>query len=95
MLNPDLLAIIPVDQKTAHKRRWHMPHEPLHERLIECTSGRVILSDEGVSLEFLIKPLLEAGRVPGMNTEADQTAGVLIHDQQYPMAFEANRLASK
>lgn len=49
MLDPDLAALIPVDQETAQKRHWHMPHQPLQERLYELTSGRVILSDKGIS----------------------------------------------
>lgn len=49
MSDPNLVALIPVDQDTARKRRWHMPHEPLHEQLTERASGRVIVSDEGIA----------------------------------------------
>jgi beta-lactamase superfamily II metal-dependent hydrolase len=49
MSDPNLVALIPVDQETAQKRRWHMPHEPLREQLMERASGRVILSDEGIA----------------------------------------------
>jgi beta-lactamase superfamily II metal-dependent hydrolase len=40
MKHPEL-ALIPVDRKTAAKMRWRMPHEPLQERLMERTLGRL------------------------------------------------------
>jgi hypothetical protein len=45
MTHRDLIALIPVDQTTARKRRWKMPFPPLHERLLEKTLGRVVLAD--------------------------------------------------
>jgi beta-lactamase superfamily II metal-dependent hydrolase len=48
MTSPQLAAVIPVDTETARKQRWHMPYEPLHERLLALTEGRVILSDAGL-----------------------------------------------
>jgi len=49
MTSPALLGLIPVDRETARKRRWSMPHPPLHDRLRELTDGHTYLADEGVS----------------------------------------------
>jgi hypothetical protein len=47
MTHPDLVAFIPVHQKTAHKQvpPWRMPWPPLWSRLKERAAYRVMLSD--------------------------------------------------
>jgi hypothetical protein len=47
MTSPDLVAMIPVDEKFAHDtKHWEeMPHDPLLARLIEKTTGRVLRAD--------------------------------------------------
>lgn len=42
MTHPELVAMIPVSQDMAKKRRWKMPFEPLYRRLEEKTSGRIM-----------------------------------------------------
>jgi hypothetical protein len=49
MKDPDLVAMIPVDERLARSQRpyaWKMPFEPLRLRLVEKTRGRVIRSDK-------------------------------------------------
>lgn len=46
MTSGDLVAMIPVDQAMAKKKRWKMPFGPLYERLQELTLGRVLRADE-------------------------------------------------
>ncbi|HEY7213907.1 MAG TPA: hypothetical protein VIC28_04715 [Thermoanaerobaculia bacterium] len=54
MENPDLVAMIPVDEEMAHKPKggspkgWDMPFPPLLKRLEEKTAGRVIRVDQGL-----------------------------------------------
>jgi hypothetical protein len=54
MSHPDLAALIPVDEKMAHKPKggspkgWDMPFPPLLRRLKEKTNGRVLRVDKGV-----------------------------------------------
>jgi hypothetical protein len=54
MAHPDLVALIPVDEKMAHKPKggspkgWDMPFPPLLKRLKEKTNGRVLRVDEGL-----------------------------------------------
>ncbi|HKI05025.1 MAG TPA: MBL fold metallo-hydrolase [Thermoanaerobaculia bacterium] len=54
MTHPDLVAMIPVDSKMAHKPKggspngWDMPFPPLLKRLKEKTNGRVLRVDEGL-----------------------------------------------
>ncbi len=54
MVDPDLVAMIPVDEKMAHKpkggspRGWDMPFPPLLQRLQEKTNGRVLRVDQGL-----------------------------------------------
>jgi hypothetical protein len=54
MEDPDLVAMIPVDEAMAHKPKggspkgWDMPFPPLLERLRQKTHGRVIRVDEGL-----------------------------------------------
>jgi hypothetical protein len=47
MQSPDLVAMIPVDNKVAMKKTppWIMPAVALYKRLIEKTNGRVVRSD--------------------------------------------------
>ena len=46
MKNRDLIALVPVNLKMAAKKKWKMPIEPLKNRLMERTRGRVILADD-------------------------------------------------
>lgn len=54
MVDPDLVAMIPVDEKMAHKPKggspkgWDMPFPPLLKRLKEKTNGRVLRVDQGL-----------------------------------------------
>jgi hypothetical protein len=54
MVDPDLVALIPVDEKMAHKPKggspkgWDMPFPPLLKRLEEKTNGRVLRVDAGL-----------------------------------------------
>lgn len=54
MSHPDLVALIPVDEKMAHKPKggspkgWDMPFPPLLRRLKEKTNGRVLRVDKGM-----------------------------------------------
>ena len=54
MGDPDLVAMIPVDEKMAHKPKggspkgWDMPFPPLLKRLKEKTNGRVLRVDQGL-----------------------------------------------
>lgn len=50
MTNKDLMAVIPVNQEMAQKKKWNMPFPPLWNRLKEKTRGRVVLSDSSVEL---------------------------------------------
>lgn len=54
MVDPDLVALIPVDEQMAHKPKgsspkgWDMPFPPLLKRLEEKTNGRVLRVDQGL-----------------------------------------------
>ena len=49
MRSPELVAMIPVDEKMAReKKKWDMPFGPLLRRLEEKTKGRVIRADQSV-----------------------------------------------
>jgi hypothetical protein len=48
MESADLVALLPVDEDQARKKRWEMPFPPLYERLIEKTRGRILRMDDGV-----------------------------------------------
>jgi hypothetical protein len=48
MTSPDLVAMIPVDQEMAKKKKWKMPFRPLKERLLEKARGKVFAADEGL-----------------------------------------------
>jgi hypothetical protein len=45
MAHRDLIALIPVSNAMAVKKKWKMPFLPLHRRLLDKTRGRVILAD--------------------------------------------------
>lgn len=51
MTSEDLIAMIPVDESFTQKKDWKMPFNPLLERLIEKTRGRVIRADLGLPVE--------------------------------------------
>jgi hypothetical protein len=48
MKSPELVAMIPVDEKQAEKKKWAMPFGPLYDRLKEKTHGRVMRADTGI-----------------------------------------------
>jgi hypothetical protein len=48
MTSPELVAMIPVDEKDARMKRWQMPTPDLIAALIRRTRGRVIRADTGV-----------------------------------------------
>jgi beta-lactamase superfamily II metal-dependent hydrolase len=50
MTNKNLMAVIPVNQAMAQKKKWSMPFPPLWDRLKEKTRGRVMLSDSDAAL---------------------------------------------
>lgn len=50
MSSADLMAVIPVNQAMAKKKRWNMPLPPLWTRLEEKTRGRVVLTDRDAQL---------------------------------------------
>ncbi|HET7229020.1 MAG TPA: hypothetical protein VFJ16_03425 [Longimicrobium sp.] len=47
MTSPQLVALIPVDQEMARKKKWAMPFGSLYERLKARTRGRLIRVDQG------------------------------------------------
>jgi hypothetical protein len=49
MTSRDLVAMIPVNRETAHKKKWKMPFDSLFKRLLELTEGRVLDVDLGVA----------------------------------------------
>ena len=46
MTNAELVAMIPVNQEMAKKKKWKMPFKPLLKALEEKTNGRVVILDE-------------------------------------------------
>ncbi len=48
MQNPELVAMLPVDEDQAKVKGWAMPFPPLLERLNQKTRGRVIRADSGL-----------------------------------------------
>lgn len=62
-LMDDIIALIPVDRRSAQKPRpWEMPHAPLYRRLREKAQRRVLRSD--TSLEPLSADKNKADRTP-------------------------------
>ncbi len=53
MTSPDLVALIPIDEKMARKQGayggWDMPFPPLLKRLHQKTKGRIIRADQNLS----------------------------------------------
>jgi hypothetical protein len=48
MKSEQLVAMVPVDRRTAKKMKWNMPFPSLWSRLIEMTDGRIIDLERGV-----------------------------------------------
>jgi hypothetical protein len=48
MESSELVALLPVDEDQARKKRWEMPFPPLYDRLVEKTRGRILRMDDGV-----------------------------------------------
>lgn len=48
MERDDLVALIPVDEEQARRKRWAMPFGPLYERLQTKTKGRLLRADTGI-----------------------------------------------
>lgn len=51
MESGDLVALVPVDQKMAEKKKWRMPFPPLYSRLLEKTNGRVLRIDDAEKID--------------------------------------------
>lgn len=51
MESGDLVALIPVDEEMAKKKRWKMPFAALYKRLQEKTNGRVLRVDDTDRIE--------------------------------------------
>jgi hypothetical protein len=58
MINPDLCAMIPVVETTAHEQKtkktpngWAMPYVDLYKRLEERTNGRILRGDGEIAVE--------------------------------------------
>jgi hypothetical protein len=51
MESGDLVALIPVHQEMAKKKKWSMPFPPLYNRLLEKTNGRVLRIDDEENIE--------------------------------------------
>jgi len=49
MTSPELVAMIPVVQEMAKKKRWNMPFPALARRLEEKTAGRILQSDRDLT----------------------------------------------
>ena len=50
MSNPELVAMIPVDERFANdKKHWAMPFPGLYQRLEAKTKGRLLRADRGAS----------------------------------------------
>lgn len=48
MEREDLVALVPVDEEQARRKRWAMPFGPLYERLQSKTKGRLLRADTGI-----------------------------------------------
>ena len=48
MERDDLVALLPVDEPQARRKRWAMPFGPLYERLQMKTKGRILRADTGI-----------------------------------------------
>ena len=48
MTDPDLVALIPVNEEQAQRKEWAMPFPPLYARLQERCAGRVLRADTKV-----------------------------------------------
>jgi hypothetical protein len=48
MERDDLVALLPVDEVQARRKRWAMPFGPLYERLLTKTKGRILRADTGI-----------------------------------------------
>ena len=48
MTHPELVAMIPVDRRTAKKMDWNMPFPTLFRRLAEKTRGRILDLERGI-----------------------------------------------
>ena len=51
MESGDLVALLPVHQKMAEKKKWSMPFPPLYSRLLEKTRGRVLRIDDAEHID--------------------------------------------
>jgi hypothetical protein len=56
MESEDLIALIPVSEEMAKKKRWKMPFPPLFKRLLEKTNGRVLRIDDAEKIEVREPP---------------------------------------
>jgi len=56
MSSPELVAMVPVNRKTAKKMEWKMPFPALWKRLQEKTGGRVLDRDNGLTQPDALTP---------------------------------------
>lgn len=63
MTDPDLVAMIPVVEEVAQRRRWRMPAANLYARLLEKTQGRVLRGDQPAPFARFTAPGPDASRV--------------------------------
>ena len=55
MIHPELIAMIPVNQVMAKKKKWKMPASSLYKNLLDKTQGRTILLDEEIKKDNPVK----------------------------------------
>jgi hypothetical protein len=48
MVSRDLVALVPVDQEMAQRKRWNMPFPALYERLDQLARGRILRADADI-----------------------------------------------
>jgi len=89
MTHPDLVAMIPVDEKMAReKKKWNMPFPGLFKRLQEKTRGRIVRADESLAtLKQRLTP--ESGDKTQMSSFLDRLRAdpndLLFIEYQIPM----------
>ncbi|CAH0357285.1 MBL fold metallo-hydrolase [Sphingobium sp. CECT 9361] len=54
MTDERLVAMLPLDQRMANKRKWSFPHEEMYDRLRVLTGGRIIWGDRDPEPEVLV-----------------------------------------
>jgi len=75
MESPDLVALIPVYEEQAERKKWSMPFKPLYERLQEKTRGRILRADTGIPSRKPPGVSKEEWKVFKKLTGADEVSG--------------------